>query len=640
MNRKAQQVIEYLLLIASVLLVFLAVAGPHGFIRVRMEDSINQTLNLIKKDDPAGSSVYSWSAANCDCSGQRSCVYPGGDEVFVTCSYECINNLTHAPVNDWFCLDSLGYKPSSETGCGDVPCCGNGVFDLAYGEFCDASAGFTETCESRFGVRLYGWSGSVRCTNDCKVTDDCVENPPPPPDVCGDNQLTGSEACDEVAGVDIFAPGVPGHCTDYMVSGHFFEGGVLGCDTSADPCKVDTGDCYRCGAWGAGTCGTRTGASRANPTSPAHCSKDGTEFISRNCTRGDGTTFLQGQCRANPACGNQCGIKEDYSTPCPGSSTYSYEHDWQYVDDLANCTSEDCVAYCNGDLVVRSGSCRCPKNNFVFNTETEKCFCPSPFVIVTGNCQLCGNRTCESSPPANETCENCPGDCGECDIPDVYGAWQAVPSDVYGSWSGNREVTGSCIANYRIPTDTCSVVASGDQLREFTCRRDDCIDLWGRITQFTPHCDNSNTCTDVLLWDTGRIQSRYRTRSVECYNPETYNPDRYGSWSSWTTIDGSCFDIPYRDRETCDYAFEEYPYTCESFENNKRCNDVECENFGRVNYCTYKERDIRCFNGGEDTCDNNSLASYTCPDGVTKPACRDVNLNQGMGGSYRTVTCN
>lgn len=387
MNRKAQQIIEYILLIASVMVVFLAISGPTGMIRWRVEDSINRTLDLIKEGNRLSSRTYRWSAPDCSCAGKRSCVYPGVSEEVVQCKYQCLDK-DGKTVENSFCSEQFGYKPSSSHGCGSEPCCGNKSLEDGnegrpnYSEQCDASAGFTETCESYYGQKPYGWSGNVSC-KDCEIVDDCAVNPSPEPEaVCGDGEVGGTEQCDIMAhGRVVFGSEVPSSCTDYALNGQSFDGGLLGCDS----CEVDTGDCYICDPWGNEECGTGD-KTDASPGSAADCLKNGTEFVTRACTRGNGTMFEERKCQPNPACGNQCLNKDDNATRCPNSAQYSYSGEWTYVDGEGDCGLDACTAYCIGDLVVKNNVCDCPKENFLFDSKTETCICPDGFIVVDEQC--------------------------------------------------------------------------------------------------------------------------------------------------------------------------------------------------------------------------------------------------------------
>ncbi len=665
MNRKAQQIIEYLLLVASAMIVFLAVSGPTGMIRWRVEDSINRTIDIIKADDPNDPNVYDWKPFACDCGVLRDCVYPGASEITVSCNFRCVNGAG-AVVDDFNCIDQLGYRPSSSKGCGNQPCCGIQGIQPAYGEQCDVSAGFTKTCVNVHGAASAGnqWAGSMACVN-CQEIDTCVQVENQGAPACMDGRLYASEQCDKVNGRVVINPSmVPGgaiNCTDHMYdsgTGIYFTGGLLDCKDDAGVCKVDTSTCKWCDAWSpnTGQCGTNPVESSPNPLGVANCLRNGTYFSTRTCRSGGptGLVTIERACKPDTSCGNQCGSAPANVTLCPLTVPYSFKVGarWTYVDDVTDCTAGAvCQAYCTGEQVVLSnrarskdkalrGVCGCKVTNTGFDGAI--CACTSP-------------RVGRADPDMAR---------------DVYDAWQDVLPDVYDDAVDGTEVPGGIDAI--LVADTCNK----DKRSHFIC---------------VP-TDSFIACVDVAVLDSSRDTHSWTTRTVTCVNPPTDDPgnpikgadgtkcataeadttplaNRTDLYACAAAAEGTFTDISAcvtqdpGEGGVCDTyvalsagagdgtcaveaATDTCPaggdinqdYTCIA-SNALTCTDLNCTTNFMTEFTKYQTRSVTCYSPGADTCPAFDVsAKFECPNGLVQK-CRDVDYSRTKEGQWRNINC-
>lgn len=172
-----------------------------------------------------------------------------------------------------------------------LPRCGDGIVDADRGERCENP--------DLVGLCPEGQSSCTLCNQDCQPY-------PGVPNVCGDGQVVGTEACDGQPSKDCRALG--------------FDLGVVTCSAQ---CKHDTSGCVRVGACDAG-------ASDCDPTTPALAPEDlsqcllghdglarcwGASFVNHN--RPPRTLYTQ----LADGLSHGCGLRSTGTAECWGDNT-------------------------------------------------------------------------------------------------------------------------------------------------------------------------------------------------------------------------------------------------------------------------------------------------------------------------------
>ncbi len=236
MNSRAQQIIEYLILAAGLIVTFLAVAGPNGPLRRVIESALDQTINIIGEDLPTYN-VYSWEYAQCgDCSQTCDPTNSGTPGIQTCGSIQCVD-----PDGRVVAADRCGSQPAGPwvVPCGKVDCCGNGVIDGE--EACDPGIeGATFACTGNPNQSM-ACGGTVGCGVACQISYwECAL-------CCGNGVLDSGEACDP--GMD------PPSCDGNPDAGN--QCGTAACtpcgyDGCDGACQISYAGCESCGACGNG----------------------------------------------------------------------------------------------------------------------------------------------------------------------------------------------------------------------------------------------------------------------------------------------------------------------------------------------------------------------------------------------------
>ena len=269
--------------------------------------------------------------------------------------------------NDWLpgSTGTLSCNSNCEvvtTGCKAAPSayCGDGVANTA-AEDCDGNDILTTSCVE-WSPSTY-ISGTIKCTNDCKMDESgCVKHPT---STCGNGKVETGEDCDKTA----FAGNIK-TCAAYSSS---YESGNLKCTSS---CKIDTNECV---LKSTNTCGN------GKLDSGELC--DGTKFVENkdSCTQwGDfasGVVTCSADCQIVTAA---CVKKEDV----------------ECGDGKINRIDEECDTN-----TFLNGSNKCSDYSSTFTSGTLKCTeckidtssCTKPSTSKCGNGQLDDDEWCDGT---------------------------------------------------------------------------------------------------------------------------------------------------------------------------------------------------------------------------------------------------
>lgn len=298
-------------------------------------------------------------------------------------------------------------KSFDTTSCGPGTSCGNGKVDA--GEACDGAELGGKTCQGLgFGP------GTVTCSFNCGFFDTsaCA----PPPIVCGDGKVEGSEECD----VGSAAP----TCESVGKAG-----GVLKCNMAgANKCKWDSSACCvpNCAGRVCGldpVCGTACGECNDLPQCTGDkcvCGGAGTctdPCAGQTCS-GHGTCSVQaGQAACQCAGGYTAGAGLTCKATPPGGWTCSVD---QWSDGVCDCGCGVKDPSCANDTPAACAATHCPANQAPKATQNWLCEATAVNCSTQPAAWLCGASFCGG------TCE-C--GCGVLDTGCASGAASACSQD-------------------------------------------------------------------------------------------------------------------------------------------------------------------------------------------------------------------
>lgn len=227
-DRKAQQVIEYLLLLSAIVIGVLAFLVNQSRFRVAVHNVINMALHSVDTDEELFN--FSWVETGCSCS--EEC----GEGVLIcdpqqrTCQREDGLTITTQPSP----CASLPY-PQTGKSCVGNNCCGNGTIDVFVGEECDVGDLGGKTCAT-FG---YYPEDALICNDLCQIDSSRCNR-------CRDGILYGDpafEPCEPVNPPDHPVAQFHGQTCASELQDNAYEG-VLSCNHN---CTINTDGCYKCG---------------------------------------------------------------------------------------------------------------------------------------------------------------------------------------------------------------------------------------------------------------------------------------------------------------------------------------------------------------------------------------------------------
>ena len=286
----------------------------------------------------------------------------------------------------------------------------------------ECKAGETK-CEGQ-QVMACGADGQWIATAACPEDKVCYEASCCAP-VCTDKEC-GADGCG----------GACGECAQELMC---IDGACLECATTQDcggALVCDDGACVMPGACGDGQCaGDETECSCANDCGVCGgcCDGDACQAGTSDDACGTGGEACEicadaqqckdAQCQADPFCGDdECGDGEDCAS-CPDDCGECGDCGNGDCGDDENCgmCPADCGS-CEGDCCVANGSpgcedpeitlCACELDDYCCDVDWDGLCAGAAGTDCGADCKEgeCGDDTCD----ANESCESCPEDCGEC----------------------------------------------------------------------------------------------------------------------------------------------------------------------------------------------------------------------------------
>ncbi len=548
-----------------------------------------------------------------------------GDEDGDTCCEDCGQCVTHGCPDvcecDAFCC--TGWDDLCEAECNGTSC-GNG-----YCEACEDELSCPDDCGGAVGFCGDGLcDGSEDAENCCEDCGTCATNGCP--DVCECDPYCCTdwdEICEAECNGTSCGDGSCDPCEDEVScpddcggGGPYCGDGLCDDTETCTDCPQDCGDCPPCDEPGfiqdcAGDCYSE------NWVGDGYCD-DGSEpyFADFYCEAFD---FDGGDC---DGCVPDCAGKECGADGCGGSCGACAPGETCSVDGLCEGPppSESCEGLCGEQA---PSGCFCDAECFgMGDCCGDVCdFCAADYPADCG-LPYCGDGACNNG----ETCEDCPGDCGECPVASCEGACGGQ-SDA-GCWCddfcfGNGDccddVCDFCGADY--PAD-CGLPYCGDGV-----------------------CNNGETCEDCP-GDCGECPV------ASCEGACGGQSDA-GCWcDDFCFGNGDCCD------DVCDFCGADYPADCGlPYCGDGVCNNGEtCEDCpGDCGACPVETCEGAC--GGQADagcwCDEACFVAGDCcgdvcdfcgtdyPADCCVPDCTDKECgDDGCGGSCGTCadgeTCN
>ena len=379
-DRKAQQLVEYLLLFAVVVITIFAVSTGIG---EKVSGVLGDTLGGLNN-----TYTYSWVRESCSaCSG--SCGGAGTQ----TCTFVCERN-DGKTASDSKCVDIP--KPPAAQSC--VPSCP--PVDCVWGSWqdpgedaCQPPCGTNRTRIETRSIATPAQYGGADCTGPSSREVACANLPCDA--VCGNGVVEFGEQCD---GGNLGS--YSSNCVD-LTMGQAYVGGTVSCD---DECKLDISQCeYEppCEDWIIGEC-------EVDGCLPGERSE------TQNCERVTvaGTvvdTFQNTRCVTDPLCSYQCEQMNGMATPCPGWNQGLIQNDqsWVYLEGSASCPeSAPCTAKCPDvpNMIASSSGCNCDWSNY-WNWNGSACEqCVPPWRWNGSKCVLDGGWECSPWSACSKTC--------------------------------------------------------------------------------------------------------------------------------------------------------------------------------------------------------------------------------------------
>jgi hypothetical protein len=424
-NRQAQQLIEYLILFAGVILVVFASAKGVG---KATQGILGSSLEGLRES----TYTYTWVTADCG-SCSRDCMDTVNDLTGTqTCGVKCQRN-DGTDVGDDLCPQP---KPGDVTqDCNTQPC----PIDCKL-----ATTWTTGTCYPVCGtnrervdtreVITPAQYGGQPCTDPTSQVVSC--DPLPCPGKCGNGAIELGEECD----LHNFGEYGEGSCDNLKLEMRFGQDFVAGRMTCNPPnpndpddpnqCQINLSECRfdRCNGWEAGqcsvdeedhncsplveTCSTQDGDFWTAPPATANCHtdkkcNDGYKSYSNGCTRykdfsRTGNTAAETQlctytlveCRADNNCRFQCATSIDnQASYCTGANERLSVNDDKkvYYKDSGECPYFDPGA--SRDAIISdlacSAACLPPTTRAQNDPDIPGCFCEDGRLVLTGTSCLC-----------------------------------------------------------------------------------------------------------------------------------------------------------------------------------------------------------------------------------------------------------